>query len=177
MATDSQPETAAGGGATPMAVDTPAGTNGNAGGSGSLVFPVDKTLFASRMQRLYKSWKKAGAWCVACVIAKVGGVTESRPLTVPSPSLPPSGSGRNEAVALAFVFGGSSEATYTKSLALMYHLFGVELQHVLMVVLPKSVHLVAAGEDTAQALKATYEGKAGEGDAEVMCLVCGQSSI
>lgn len=66
MATDSQPETAAaGGGATPMAVDAPAAaSNGNAGGSGSLVFPVDKTLFASRVQRLYKSWKKAGAWCV-----------------------------------------------------------------------------------------------------------------
>lgn len=69
------------------------------------------------------------------------------------------------------MFGGSSEATYTKSLSLMYHLFGVELQHVLMVMLPKSVHLVAASEDTAQALTATYEGKAGDGDTEVCVMV------
>jgi len=78
---------------------------------------------------------------------------------------------RNDATALAFVFGGSSEATYTKSLALMYHLFGAELQHVLMVVLPKGVHLVAASEETAQVLRAMYEGKAGDGDAEVRTYV------
>lgn len=49
----------------------------------------------------------------------------------------------------------------------MYHLFGVELQHVLMVVLPARLHLVVAGEEAVQALKANYEGKAGDGDAEV----------
>jgi hypothetical protein len=62
MATDSQPETAAGG-AAPMAMDA-AASNGNAGGSGGVACTVDKALFTSRMQRLYKSWKKASAWCV-----------------------------------------------------------------------------------------------------------------
>jgi len=61
MATDSQPETAA----APMAVDTGAASNGNAGGgSGGVACTVDKALFTSRMQRLYKSFKKASAWCV-----------------------------------------------------------------------------------------------------------------
>jgi len=61
--------------------------------------------------------------------------------------------------------------TYNKSLALMFHLFGTELQHVLLLLLPNAVHIVA-GADTHQALRA-YEmegngssGNGGEGGGE-----------
>lgn len=60
---------------------------------------------------------------------------------------------RGNASALAFVFGGSTDVTYSKSLALMYHLFGAELQHVLLVLLPDKV-LIVAGAGTHQALRA-----------------------
>lgn len=62
---------------------------------------------------------------------------------------------RGDSSALTFVFGGTSDVTYSKSLALMFHLFGTELQHVLLVLLPNAVHIVA-GANTHQALRA-YE--------------------
>lgn len=62
---------------------------------------------------------------------------------------------RGDSSALTFVFANSSDVTYSKSLALMFHLFGTELQHVLLVLLPNAVHIVA-GADTHQALRA-YE--------------------
>ncbi len=100
----------------------------------------------------------AGSAGVVCTVEKTLFVERMRRLFK---SWQRQKTGWGDTQALTFLFGASQEITYNKSLALMCHLFGTEVQHVLLVVVPGAVHLVA-GPDTHQALRA-YETEGGGG--------------
>ena len=53
---------------------------------------------------------------------------------------------RGEPDALVFVFGATDWTAYTKSLALQVHLFGSELENMIVTLLPTAIHLLASDE-------------------------------
>ena len=53
---------------------------------------------------------------------------------------------RGEPDALLFIFGAMDRTAYTKSMALQVHLFGFELENVIVTLLPNAIHVLASDE-------------------------------